>query len=260
MRSVLTIAGSDSSGGAGIQADLKTITVHGLYGSSAITALTAQNTLGVTAVQEVEPTFLAAQLDAIFTDIPPDAVKIGMVGSVPLIEVIAERLKHYKPKYIVLDPVMVATSGSPLIAEHAEEALKDLLVPIATIITPNLPEGERLSGKSVSTKEEMASVAAEIGQTYGTAVLLKGGHRLDDADDYLYTVEGGHWYTSERIDNPNAHGTGCTLSSALACNLAVDTDLPTAVERAKGYVTRALKANLNLGRGRGPLNHMVEPF
>ncbi|HHX36879.1 MAG TPA: bifunctional hydroxymethylpyrimidine kinase/phosphomethylpyrimidine kinase [Clostridiaceae bacterium] len=260
MKSVLTIAGSDSSGGAGIQADLKTITVHGLYGSSAITALTAQNTLGVTDVLEVDPSFLAAQLDAVFTDIPPDAVKIGMVSSVALIEIIAERLAHYQPQYIVLDPVMVATSGSSLIADHAEEALKNHLVPLATVITPNLPEGERLSGKIVETKEQMESVAAEIGSHYDTAVLLKGGHRLADADDYLYSSTGGYWYQSERIDNPNAHGTGCTLSSALACNLAVGTPLPQAVERAKAYVTRALKAGLNLGRGRGPLNHMVEPF
>ena len=210
------------------------------------------NTLGVTVVQEVEPTWRHNQMR--FIDIPPDAVKIGMVGSSPRSDRTAKTLcRRY-----CLDPVMVATSGSPSLPNTPKRNERSSCS-IAMTITPNLPEGSP-SGKSVSTKEEMASVAAEIGQTYGTAVLLKGGHRLDDADDYLYTVEGGHWYTSERIDNPNAHGTGCTLSSALACNLAVDTDLPTAVERAKGYVTRALKANLNLGRGRGPLNHMVEPF
>ena len=258
MKTALTIAGSDSSGGAGIQADLKAMTMNGVFAMSAITALTAQNTTGVYGILESTPEFLASQLDCIFTDIFPDAVKTGMVSSTGLIQVIADKLKRYQARNIVVDPVMIATSGSRLISEEAVEALKSQLLPLAAVLTPNIPEAEVLSGLTISGPEDMERAAREIGERYGCAVLCKGGHDLNDANDLLWQDGSCKWFCGRRIHNPNTHGTGCTLSSAIASNLAKGFDLDTAVERAKAYISGALGAMLDLGRGSGPMNHMFD--
>ena len=255
MKTALSIAGSDCSGGAGIQADLKTMTMNGVYAMSAITALTAQNTTGVAAILESDPDFLAKQIDAVFTDIRPDAVKIGMVSSVPLIEVIADRLRFYKAENIVVDPVMVATSGSALIETDAVQALKEQLLPLAAVVTPNIPEAEVLSGMAIHTPEEMEQAARQISETYGCAVLCKGGHSVNDANDLLVANGEAKWFLGKRIDNPNTHGTGCTLSSAIAANLAKGKPLDEAVQRAKEYISGALADMLDLGQGSGPMNH-----
>ena len=257
-RTALTIAGSDSSGGAGVQADIKTMTMNGVFAMSAITALTAQNTVDVRAIMEVTPAFLSEQIDAVFEDIRPNAVKIGMVSSVELIEVIAERLSYYKAENIVVDPVMVATSGSSLIQSDAISALTDKLLPLAVLVTPNIPEAEVLSGMGVNTKEDMVSVAKYIGEAYGCAVLLKGGHSINDANDLLYTDGTYEWFCGKRIDNPNTHGTGCTLSSAIAANLAKGFDLQTSIRRAKDYISGALSAMLDLGEASGPMDHAFD--
>ena len=258
MKTALTIAGSDSSGGAGIQADIKTMTANGVYAMSAVTALTAQNTTGVYGILESTPEFLASQLDCIFTDIFPDAVKTGMVSSTGLIEVIADKLKQYKAKNIVVDPVMVATSGSRLISPEAVDALKELLLPLATVLTPNIPEAEVLSGLTISGPADMEKAAQAIGEAYGCAVLCKGGHDLNDANDLLWRDGTCKWFHGRRIHNPNTHGTGCTLSSAIASNLAKGYDLDTAVERAKAYLSGALAAMLDLGAGQGPMDHLFD--
>jgi len=255
MRKAFAIAGSDSSGGAGIQADIKTMTMNGVFAMSAITALTAQNTTGVTAIMEASPEFLKQQIDAVFEDIYPDAVKIGMVSSTKLIEVIGERLRAYEAKNVVVDPVMVATSGSVLIESDAIETLKKELFPIATVITPNIPEAEILTGMEIGSEVQMEKAAEMLYELYGCGVLVKGGHRVNDANDVLFDVNGVKWIRGERIDNPNTHGTGCTLSSAIASNLAKGFDLATSVERAKSYLSGALAAMLDLGRGSGPLKH-----
>ena len=258
MKTAWTIAGSDSSGGAGIQADIKTMTANGVYAMSAVTALTAQNTTGVYGILESTPEFLASQLDCIFTDIFPDAVKTGMVSSTGLIQVIADKLKQYKAKNIVVDPVMVATSGSRLISQEAVDALKELLLPLATVLTPNIPEAEVLSGLTISGPADMEKAAQAIGEAYGCAVLCKGGHDLNDANDLLWRDGTCKWFHGRRIDNPNTHGTGCTLSSAIASNLAKGCDLDTAVERAKAYLSGALAAMLDLGAGQGPMDHLFD--
>lgn len=255
MRTVLTIAGSDCSGGAGIQADIKTITAHKLYAMSAITALTAQNTTGVYGVQEATPEFLKNQLDCIFTDIFPDAVKIGMVSNIQLIETIAEALKRYKAKNIVLDPVMVSTSGCKLMADDACEALREKLIPLADVITPNIPEAEVLSGMMIQSAEDMETAAEKIADGYTGAVLIKGGHERNTANDLLYVNGEAKWFCGERIANANTHGTGCTLSSAIASNLAMGCSLEESVQNAKTYISGALRANLDLGKGSGPLEH-----
>lgn len=255
MKKVLTIAGSDSSGGAGIQADIKTITAHKLYAMSAITALTAQNTMGVKSILESTPEFLADQLDCIFEDIVPDAIKIGMVSSETLIEVIAEKLKQYKAEKIVLDPVMVATSGSRLLTEGAQNALIEKLLPLASVITPNLKEAECLSGVLIEKKEDMIHAAEKIAADFSGAVLVKGGHLDDSADDLLYENGKTVWIKGQRVDNPNTHGTGCTLSSAIASNLAMGYSIEESVKNAKAYLTGALKDGMDLGHGSGPLNH-----
>ena len=256
VKTALTIAGSDCSGGAGIQADIKTMSAHGVYAMSAITALTAQNTMGVFAIEEVSPEVLASQIDCIFRDIRPDAVKTGMVASAALIEVIAERLKAHGACNVVVDPVMVATSGSRLLRGEALEALKTKLLPLADVITPNIPEAHVLSGMQIQTKADMEQAALHLEQACGCAVLLKGGHQIGDADDLLCRDGSLHWYHGERIENPNTHGTGCTLSSAIASNLALGYPLEEAIARAKDYITGALRAQLNLGLGSGPLDHM----
>ena len=258
MKTALTIAGSDCSGGAGIEADLKTMTMNGVYAMSAITALTAQNTTGVRGIYESTPEFLAQQIDAVFEDIFPDAVKIGMVSSSELISVIADRLRYYKAKNIVVDPVMVATSGSSLMKTDAVQKLIEELLPIATLVTPNIPEAQVLSGKTIESKEDMLSAAKLIGDTYGCAVLLKGGHSINDANDLLYLNGKLVWFEGKRIDNPNTHGTGCTLSSAIASNLAKGFSLEEAVGRAKSYISSALSAQLDLGKGFGPMMHNFE--
>lgn len=255
MKTALTIAGSDSSGGAGIQADIKTMTVHGVYAMSAVTALTAQNTTGVTGIMEVTPEFLAEQLDRIFTDIRPDAVKTGMVSSSLLIKVIAEKLKSYHAKNLVIDPVMVSTSGSKLISDDAIGTLKTELLPLATVITPNIPETETLAQMRVKTEEDMITAAKFLSKVYQCAVLCKGGHQLNDANDLLVQGEQIRWFHGRRINNPNTHGTGCTLSSAIASNLAKGYDLETSVAYAKNYISGALCAMLDLGKGSGPMNH-----
>ena len=258
MRTALTIAGSDSSGGAGIQADIKTMTANGVFAMSAVTALTAQNTTGVAGIMEVSPEFLKQQLDCIFTDIRPDAVKIGMVSSSELISAIAEKLSEYRAENIVVDPVMVATSGAKLISDSAIETLKEKLLPMSDILTPNIPEAEVLSGMSVKTEDDMVKAAEKISSSYHCAVLLKGGHQLNDANDLLYRDGDYRWFYGKRIDNPNTHGTGCTLSSAIASNLAKGFDLDTSVERAKMYISGALGAMLDLGKGSGPMNHAFD--
>ncbi|MBR5785735.1 MAG: bifunctional hydroxymethylpyrimidine kinase/phosphomethylpyrimidine kinase [Clostridia bacterium] len=255
MKTALTIAGSDCSGGAGIQADLKTMTMNGVYAMSAITALTAQNTTGVRAIQEATPDFLRHQIDAIFEDIRPDAVKIGMVASKELICVIADMLRYHNAKNVVVDPVMVATSGSSLMKNDAVQTLIEKLLPIATLVTPNIPEAQVLSGKAIESKEDMLYVAKFIGDTYGCAVLLKGGHSINDANDLLYANGELIWFEGKRINNHNTHGTGCTLSSAIASNLAKGYDLVMSVQRAKDYISDALSAQLDLGQGSGPLMH-----
>ena len=256
LRTALTIAGSDSGGGAGIQADIKTMTVNGVYAMSAVTALTAQNTTGVKSIREVDEEFLRDQLDCVFTDIRPDAVKTGMIPSAPLIKVTAQTLKEYGAGNIVVDPVMVATSGASLMKDSALTAMKELLIPLATVITPNIPEAEALTGCSITNEKDVEKAAKSLYESLGSAVLIKGGHGMNDANDYLYTDKGGLWYTGERIDNPNTHGTGCTLSSAIASNLAKGEPLEDAVRHAKEYLTGALVAGLDLGKGSGPLNHL----
>ncbi|MFR2488399.1 MAG: bifunctional hydroxymethylpyrimidine kinase/phosphomethylpyrimidine kinase [Hungatella sp.] len=253
MRTALTIAGTDPSGGAGIQADLKTMTAHRVYGMSAITAVVAQNTTGVTGIMEVTPEFLAEQLDDVFTDIVPDAVKIGMVSSSALIRVIAEKLKQYHAKNIVLDPVMVATAGSKLISDEAISTLKEVLIPLADVITPNIPEMEVLSGMTIQTDKDMERAAKSVGDTCHCAVLCKGGHQLNDANDLLYAEGEIFWFYGKRIATSNTHGTGCTLSSAIASNLAKGRGLAESVRRAKAYLSGALGDMLDLGTGRGPM-------
>ena len=260
MKTALSIAGSDSSGGAGIQADIKTMTMNGVYAMSAVTALTAQNTTGVAGILESAPDFLNQQLDCIFQDIRPDAVKIGMVSSPELAEVIADRLTLYRAVNIVVDPVMYTTSGTGLSRHSAVRVMEDKVFHMAAVITPNIPEAEALTGMRIIDKSDMEQAAKELGDRYRTAILCKGGHRSEDADDVLYFAGEFTWFESARIDNPNTHGTGCTLSSAVAANLAKSCELPEAVRRSKAYVSGALNSMLDLGAGSGPLNHAFELY
>ena len=255
MNTVLTIAGTDPTGGAGVQADLKTFMAHNVYGMSIITALVAQNTLGVKDIMNVTPDFLEEQFDCVFNDIFPDALKIGMVSETELIHTIVKKLKQYHARHIVVDPVMVSTSGSRLIEDSALDALKYELIPLSEIITPNIPEAEVLTGKKIKSKEDMIRAAQDIRQWYQGDILIQGGHFEDRADDLLYHNNEKIWLECEHIDNPNTHGTGCTLSSAIASHLASGYDMITSVRKAKDYISGALKANLDLGHGSGPLNH-----
>lgn len=255
MKKVVTIAGTDPTGGAGAQADLKTFMAHEVYGMSVITALVAQNTTGVTSIMNVSPQFLKEQFDCVFTDIRPDAVKIGMVSQRELIAVIVEKLREYQAERIVVDPVMVSTSGSRLLDDSALQLLRDELLPLADIITPNIPEAEVLSGLRIQNREDMLNAASVIAESYDGYILMKGGHSMERADDLLFRKGEEHWLCCEKIDNPNTHGTGCTLSSAIASNLAKGYDMLTAVEQAKGYISGALRDGLDLGKGSGPLNH-----
>lgn len=258
MRTALTIAGTDSGGGAGIQADIKTMTCNGVFATSAITALTAQNTTGVTDIMNTSPAFLEKELDAVFTDIRPDAVKIGMVSASDLIEVIAHKLEQYHAENIVVDPVMVATSGSKLIADEAIDTLKEKLLPLADLLTPNIPETEILCGHPVKSADDMIQAAKEISERYHCAVLCKGGHQLNDANDLLVRNGEAKWFNGKRIDNPNTHGTGCTLSSAIAANLAKGYSMDESVDKAKTYLSGALAAMLDLGKGSGPMDHAFD--
>ncbi len=255
MKTALTIAGSDCSGGAGIQADIKTMTMNGVYAMSVITALTAQNTTGVSKISEVTPEFLNVQMNMVFTDIFPDAVKIGMVSNSELIKVIADRLTFYNAKKIVVDPVMVATSGADLMQNKAMGTMKKYLLPIATLVTPNIPEAEILTGMKIQTENDMIKAALLISQTYSCSVLLKGGHSINDANDLLCQNGEIKWFYGKRIDNSNTHGTGCTLSSAIVSNLAKGFDLESSIKLAKEYISGALSSMLNLGKGSGPMNH-----
>ena len=257
MKTVLTIAGSDCSGGAGIQADIKTMIMNGVYAMSAITALTAQNTTGVYGIQETSSEFLDNQLDCIFTDIFPDAVKIGMLSSSEIMRHVASKLRQYQARHIVLDPVMVSTSGHRLMNKDAEETLQKELFPLAEVITPNIPEAEALTGMQITDAASMENAARTLYGTFHVSVLLKGGHCINDANDLLYTDEHSIWIHGERVDNPNTHGTGCTLSSAIASNLARGFSLEASVRRSKQYLTDALKAQMNLGHGSGPLDHTL---
>lgn len=255
MHTVLSIAGSDSSGGAGIQADLKTITCLGEYGMTAITAITAQNTKGVEGVEAVSVQMVKDQLDAVFQDIRPEAVKIGMIATPDIMEAVCEKLIQYQAKNIVADPVMVATSGSALMENQTVRTLKERLIPLADIITPNISEAQVLSGISIEGKEDMIKAAEQIAAYYDGAVLVKGGHLSETADDLLYQKGKVTWFSGNRIDNDNTHGTGCTLSSAIATFLAKGYSMEESVKHAKDYVTGAIAAGLNLGQGRGPLWH-----
>lgn len=255
---VLTIAGSDSSGGAGIQADLKTMITNGVYGMSAITALTAQNTTGVSDIMEVSPGFMREQLDSVFSDIRPDAVKIGMISSAELAAVIAETLDEYEAENVVLDPVMVATSGSRLMRDETLEVLRNQLIPVSDIITPNIPEAQVLAGIEIKGPDDMKRAAKLLAGELGCAVLCKGGHSVSDADDLLLENGSITWLRGRRIDNPNTHGTGCTLSSAIASNLAKGMDMKKAVIEAKSYISGALAAMMDIGKGSGPLDHAFD--
>ena len=257
MKKVLTIAGSDCSGGAGIQADLKTMLANGVYGMSVITALTAQNTTGVYGIMEASADFVAKQIDCVFQDIRPDAVKIGMVSNAQLIQIIAEKLKEYKAENIVVDPVMVATSGAKLLNDDATDTLINQLIPLATVITPNIPEAEVLNSNiKINNKDDMLKSAEKISQMLSGYVLLKGGHLQDSSDDLLYRNKNDFkWFNGKRIDTNNTHGTGCTLSSAIASNLAKGQSIQLAVQNAKKYVFDCLSARLSLGKGSGPMDH-----
>ena len=252
---VLTIAGSDSSGGAGIQADLKAMTMLGCFGMSAITALTAQNTLGVQGICPVPAEFLKQQIAAVCEDIPPAAVKVGMVYDTPQILAIAEAVEQYQLPHVVVDPVMVATSGDPLLKQQAQQALTERLFPLAELLTPNLPEAEQLTGTSITSPPQMEQAARQLSETYHTAVLLKGGHSVGSCNDLLYTAGTATWFSGQRTDTPNTHGTGCTLSSAIASFLAQGASLEESVRRGKAYISGAIAAGLSLGHGHGPIAH-----
>lgn len=263
MKKVLTIAGSDPSGGAGIQADLKTMEAHGVYGMSVITALTAQNTLGVTGKFPVPADFVRRQLVSVFEDIFPDAVKVGMLPDIEVMRILREIITEYKPKKIVLDPVLSSTSGTSLSAENSLDYLKEMIFHLCTLITPNIPEAEKLTGFEITSSQELERVAKALGDEYGCSVLIKGGHSSFDGEssiDLLYSKGKTHRFRAGRIDNPNTHGTGCTLSSAIACNLALGFDLEESVKKGKDYLTRCIVQKLDIGKGRGPLEHRITKY
>lgn len=261
MKTALTIAGSDSCGGAGIQADLKSFSANGVYGMSVITAVTAQNTQGVFAVQDITPELIGQQIDAIFTDIEVDAVKIGMVSQIASIEAISEKLIKYKPKNIVLDPVMISKSGYSLLQPEAKTALIEKLLPLADVLTPNLPEAEAILGEKlkrefkITNVDEMVLAAEELHKLGPKYVLVKGGHLEGKAVDVLFDGQSMTFLETERINTKNTHGTGCTLSSAIAANLALGLSIVESVKKAKNYITTAIEQSLEIGKGVGPTNH-----
>lgn len=256
MKTVLTIAGSDCSGGAGIQADLKTFAAHGVYGMSVITAVTSQNTLGVQNVYAIPKNTVLSQLESVFSDIFPDSVKIGMAVNSDTIECISHILKKYRPKHIVTDTIMLSSSGKPLLAASDTDKLAREIFPISEVITPNIPEAEALSGIEITSESDMIAAAEIISEKYRTRVLLKGGHMHGVCNDLLYDSGRIAWFKNEKVNNPNTHGTGCTLSSAIAANLALGMSLADSVKCAKQYITGAINDMMNLGRGNGPLNHL----
>lgn len=254
---VLSVAGSDSSGGAGIQADIKTISAFNLYAETAITALTAQNTMGVADILGTPADFLGKQLAAVFEDIFPDAVKIGMIYSAENAAVIADALEKYGARNVVTDTVMISTSGRRLLSEEAEKILTERIFPLSDLITPNLPEAEALTGISVKTPDDMKKAAELLSEKVRGGVLVKGGHLEGKAADLLYYGGKFTFFEKDRIISSNTHGTGCTLSSAIACGLAQGHSMEQSVENAKAYITRAISAGLDLGKGNGPLYHFV---
>ncbi|PWI33241.1 bifunctional hydroxymethylpyrimidine kinase/phosphomethylpyrimidine kinase [Vibrio albus] len=257
---VLTIAGSDSSGGAGIQADIKAISATGSYACSVITAITSQNTLGVSGVFPIPPEHVEKQLEAVFSDLNVAAVKVGMLADSDIIQTVAKKIRQYQPQFVVVDPVMVATSGDPLLAESAVHALKSDLLPLADLITPNLPEGAALTGLPVpENSADMSSMVSELRQTGAKAVLLKGGHLEQDENSNDLLIFPGHTelLTAKRIHSDNTHGTGCTLSSAIASYLAQGHNLLEAVTLSKAYISQAIAHadQLDIGKGHGPVHH-----
>jgi len=260
LKKVLTIAGSDSSGGAGIQADLKTFSAHGVFGMSVITAVTAQNTQGVLAVQDIDPEIIAKQIEAVFDDIEVDAVKIGMVSQINTIEVVAEGLRKYAPAHIVVDPVMVSKSGFHLLNPEAEISLIKELLPLASVVTPNLPEAEVITNMSITTLEQMEEAAKVIFQLGAGNVLIKGGHLQGSSTDILYDGREFVYLRAARIHTKNTHGTGCTLSSAIAANLAQGFEIVEAVTRAKEYTSTAIRHSLSIGKGVGPTHHFFSLY
>ncbi len=255
MRKALTIAGSDPSGGAGVQADLKTMSALGVYGMSVIVSVVAENTARVISVEDISPRVISDQIDAVFEDIFPDAVKVGMLSSEEVMRTVAAKLAEYRPQHIVIDPVMYAKNGAPLMQEDAIDALISLIVPVATVLTPNIPEAEKITGMKISTIDDMKKAGEKIVSMGAKAALVKGGHYIGDASDVLFDGSDFHIYTTKRINTKNTHGTGCTLSSAIASNLALGYPLPESIKRAKDYVTGAIEHALDIGKGNGPTNH-----
>ncbi len=260
MRTCLTIAGSDCSGGAGIQADLKTFSAHGLFGMSVVVSVVAENTATVTSVMDVSPKVIRDQMDCVFTDIPPDAVKIGMLSTEACMQAVADGLLAYKPSHVVIDPVMVAKNGSPLMQPESIAAFQQIILPLASLLTPNIPEAEVLLDRKIESEEDMRAAAQDLSAKTGGSVLIKGGHRVGDAVDILFDGKSLHCFQTERIDTKNTHGTGCTLSSAIASNLALGYDEAEAVRRAKAYVTTAIRHSLELGKGNGPTHHFYRLY
>ena len=255
MKTALTIAGSDCSGGAGIQADLKTMSALGVFGMSVIVSVVAENTSRVISIEDVSPKLIADQIDAVFEDIPVDAVKVGMLSTPDCMKTVAAKLREYHPRHVVIDPVMYAKNGCPLMQEYAIDTLIHTILPLATLLTPNIPEAEKISGMRIETADDMKAAAVRIHRMGAGAVLVKGGHSMGDAQDILFDGEGFESYVRERIPTKNTHGTGCTLSSAIASFLARGESLPCAVKHAKEYVTGAIAHALELGHGCGPTNH-----
>ncbi|MDE2939564.1 MAG: bifunctional hydroxymethylpyrimidine kinase/phosphomethylpyrimidine kinase [Chloroflexota bacterium] len=254
----MTIAGSDSGGGAGIQADLKTFSALGVYGASTLTAITAQNTVAVTAVHELPTEIIAAQIEAVVTDIGVDAVKTGMLSSSAIVETVAGELRRHGIENLVVDPVMVAKSGDSLLRQEAVDSLKSLLVPLAALVTPNVPEAETLTGLKIETGEDMREAARQIVTLGARAVVVKGGHLSGPATDLLYDGTEFTEFTSERFDTVNTHGTGCTFASAAAAGLAQGKSIEDAVAQAKEYVTQAIRNSYPLGQGHGPVHHFYQ--
>ena len=255
MKTALTIAGSDCSGGAGVQADLKTMSALGVFGMSVIVSVVAENTARVLSIEDISPKVIADQIDAVFEDIPPDAVKVGMLSTPACMEAVAAGLKKYRPRHVVIDPVMYAKNGSPLMQESAISALRSTVLPLATLLTPNIPEAEKLAGMEISSEADMREAARRIQALGPQNVLVKGGHAQGEARDILLCGEDFHVFASRRIPTKNTHGTGCTHSSAIAAYLARGEVLPEAVRKAKEYVTGAIEHALPLGHGCGPTHH-----
>jgi len=260
MRKALTIAGSDSSGGAGIQADLKTFSANGVFGMSVVTAVTAQNTQGVFAVEDISPMLIQKQIEAIFDDIEVDALKIGMVSNIETIDAIGDSLRRYSPESIVVDPVMISKSGCNLLQPEAKDALIGVLLPFSTVVTPNIPEAEVLTGMKIENTKDMVKAAEEILKMGPQYVLIKGGHGIGDANDILLGKTGLSHLSAKRIDTKNTHGTGCTLSAAIASNLAKGLSVENAVKDAKAYITMAIKHSFSIGKGVGPTNHFYQLY